>query len=100
MDHQSKYAQGTSSSVEDSKAEKTYKATLEPVSDFANPMVRIADRYVQTSPEDPEIANCALPWMHAWEQADALHDRTTHQGSLVLNWTLGSIATSLLKNSR
>src|SRR3546814_17030923 len=97
MDHQSKYAQVTSSSVEDSKAEKTYKAKLEPVSDFANPLVRIAGRYVQTSPEDPEIATCALQWMHAWAQADAMTELRTHTGYMVMTWTLGYIATSQLK---
>src|SRR3546814_11690365 len=35
--------------------------------------------------------------MHAWAQADAMTDIRTHQGYMVMTWTLGSIATSWLK---
>ncbi|MFT4074403.1 MAG: alginate lyase family protein [Asticcacaulis sp.] len=97
LDHESKYASGTHSSVVDPKLEAAYQDKLEAVSDFYNPLARISDRYMKSRPRATEIAMCASNWLESWAEAQALEQGVTEQGRMVQAWALASLSTTYLK---
>jgi poly(beta-D-mannuronate) lyase len=74
-----------------------HAAVVKPLHDFSDGIARLADRWIGTRPPRPETATCALAWLDAWAQKDAMLGEITNQGGYERKWTLGGIALAYLK---
>ncbi len=70
---------------------------VKPLHDFSEGIARLADRWVEARPPQPEAATCALAWLDAWAKKDAMLGQVTNQGGYERKWTLCGIALAYLK---
>jgi poly(beta-D-mannuronate) lyase len=70
---------------------------VKPLHDFSEGIARLADRWVEAHPPQPEAATCALAWLDAWARKDAMLGEITNQGGYERKWTFGGIALAYLK---
>lgn len=80
-------------SVVDPVQKARNEAAVKPVNDYLNGVARAASNW--QAGRDPDGARCALDWLVAWADADALlGTMTTQQSYYTRKWTLGGLALS------
>lgn len=72
------------------------QAATQPLRDYQRAIVKIGDDYLRT--RQPDRARCALDWLAAWAEAEAMLGRmTTNQSTYERKWTLAALALGYLK---
>src|SRR5262249_44319097 len=84
-------------SIIDSERYAARTRIVKPLGDFGSGVTRMADRWLGSKPPQPEAARCALGWLDAWAQAEAMLGRVTNQGGYERKWTLGGVAQAYLR---
>jgi len=84
-------------SIVDPDREAAHKRAVKPLQNFLAGLTRMSDRFVASAPPQPEAARCALLWLDAWAQADAMLGKVTQQGRYERKWMLAGVALAYLK---
>ncbi len=79
------------SSVVDPDSYKKYKAETVSMSSFESKVTAMANRYVQSNPRRPEIAQCAMKWIRGWAKEDALLGDANRTGEFVRKGVFASV---------
>lgn len=81
------------SSIVDPALKARNEAAVKPVNDYLDTIARAASAW--QAGRDPEGASCALAWLQAWADKNALlGTMTTRQSYYTRKWTLGGLALS------
>ncbi len=76
----------------DPNAKKAYDSKLKPVRDFTVEVTNMANKYVASGGKDVGQAQCALQWLSAWAQEDALGKLDTRQSNLSVTRIVAGLA--------
>jgi poly(beta-D-mannuronate) lyase len=76
----------------DAEAKQVYDNKLKPVRDFTAEVTEMANKYVASKGKDTGRALCALHWLSAWAQKDALAQLDSRQSSLSVTRILAGLA--------
>jgi poly(beta-D-mannuronate) lyase len=76
----------------DADAKKTYDSKIKPVRDFTVEVTNMANKYVASGGKDIGQAQCALQWLSAWAQDDALGKLDSRQSNLSVTRILAGLA--------
>ncbi|MBE0530976.1 MAG: alginate lyase family protein [Rhodospirillales bacterium] len=79
-------------SIVDPEAYEARRKAAAPFDQLAAGIARLGDRYLKTSPRDPQLAACLFGWMETWAEAGAMLGEATRQGAYERKWTLTTLA--------
>lgn len=97
LDFPSKF-EGSDSARDDlnKEAEQRYRAQTADIKALERGVSKSVDRYMDSG--QAGFAQCAMTWLHAWAEADALlGPATTHTGKSIRKWALGSVSAAYLR---
>ncbi|MEP7246961.1 MAG: alginate lyase family protein [Gammaproteobacteria bacterium] len=97
LDFPSKYAgSGSARDVLDPEAERQYKLTTLPITQMEKGLSSLVTRFMASG--NPSQLECAVTWLSAWADAQALQgEATSHTGRSLRKWSLGSLSSAYLR---
>jgi len=91
-----RYYNDAASSIVDPALKLQNELAVKPLADYLRNFSRMTDLYVRSGA--PSVAVCALSWLDAWAQADAmLGTMSSGQAEYHRKWTLAGLALNYLK---
>ncbi|MCU0831681.1 MAG: alginate lyase family protein [Rhizobiaceae bacterium] len=76
----------------DEEADAAFQAGMKPVREYQRAVVKLANKFSEKF--RLHDAQCALTWLHAWAEADALREMGNHTAEYKRGTTLASLALS------